>query len=110
MPKVSTYLAQEVWGGSFVLRLICELLPNFIKCSVHFFTENYDEKLYTWKVTEKEFKITFFRWANPGLFFIYFRLFKQTLQFLQQINVKKCPSSIRRQDSNSQPSDCESPP
>ena len=32
------------------------------------------------------------------------------LQFLQQINVKKCPSSIRRQDSNSQPSDYESPP
>ena len=26
--------------------------------------------------------------AIPGLFFIYFRLFKQTLQFLQQINVK----------------------
>ena len=29
------------------------------------------------------------------------RLFKQTLQFLQQINMKKCPSSIRRLDSNS---------
>ena len=28
------------------------------------------------------------KWANPGLFFIYFRLFKHTLQFLQQINVK----------------------
>ena len=27
-------------------------------------------------------------WANPGLFFIYFCLFKHTLQFLQQINVK----------------------
>ena len=26
--------------------------------------------------------------AIPGLFLIYFRLFKQTLQFLQQINVK----------------------
>ena len=26
--------------------------------------------------------------ANPGFFFIYFRLFKQTLQFSQQINVK----------------------
>ena len=26
--------------------------------------------------------------AIPGLFFVYFRLFKQTLQFLQQINVK----------------------
>ena len=47
----------------------------------------------------------FLKWANPGLFFVYFRLFKQTIQFLQQINVKKCPSSIRRRDSNSQPSD-----
>ena len=31
-----------------------------------------------------------FKWAIPGLFFIYLRLFKQTLQFLQQINVEKC--------------------
>ena len=30
----------------------------------------------------------FFKWANPGHFFIYFRLFKHTLQFFQQINVK----------------------
>ena len=28
------------------------------------------------------------KWANPGFFFIYFHLFKQTLQFLQQINAK----------------------
>ena len=51
--------------------------------------------------------VTFFlkKWANTGLFFIYFRLFKQTLQFLQQTNVKKCPSSIWCRDSNSQPSD-----
>ena len=54
---------------------------------------------------------TFFKkCTNPGLFFVYFCLFNQTLQFLQQINVKKCPSSIRHQDSNSQPSDYESPP
>ena len=29
----------------------------------------------------------FKKWANPGLFFM-FGLFKQTIQFLQQINVK----------------------
>ena len=52
-----------------------------------------------------------FQWGNPGLFYIYFRLFKQTsLQFLQQLNVKKCPSNIRCQDSNSQPLANESPP
>ena len=31
-------------------------------------------------------------------------------KFLQQINVKNCPSSIRRRDSNYQPSDYESLP
>ena len=30
------------------------------------------------------------KWANPGLIFIYFCLFKHTPQFLQQLNVKKC--------------------
>ena len=29
-----------------------------------------------------------FKWPKHGLFFIYFRLFKQTLPFLQKINVK----------------------
>ena len=33
--------------------------------------------------------ILFFKKCEiPGLFFVYFRLFKQTLQFLQQIYVK----------------------
>ena len=50
------------------------------------------------------------KWANPGLFFIYFHFFKNTLQVLQQINVKICPSSILCQDSNSQPLERESPP
>ena len=52
----------------------------------------------------------FFKWANPCLFLFIFGLFKQTLQFLQQIYVKKCPSSIRCQDSNPQPSKRESLP
>ena len=34
-------------------------------------------------------KTTLFKkWAIPGLFFVYFRLFKQTLIFLQQMNMK----------------------
>ena len=32
--------------------------------------------------------LPFFKWANCGLFFVYFRLFKETIQFLQEINVK----------------------
>ena len=49
------------------------------------------------------------KWAYPGLFFI-FGLFKQTIHFLQQINVKKCPSSIWRWDSNPWPLEHESLP
>ena len=51
-----------------------------------------------------------FKKAIPGLFFIYFRLFKETLQFLQQINEKQYPSSTRCWDLNPQPLDCESHP
>ena len=54
--------------------------------------------------------LTFFKWANPGLFLFIFDLFKQTLQFFQQICVKKCPSSIWCRDSNPQPSERESLP
>ena len=31
----------------------------------------------------------FFKWANPGLFFVYFHLFKHTLQILQRIGMCK---------------------
>ena len=52
----------------------------------------------------------FFKMVLPGLFFIYVCLFKHTLQFLLQIIVKKCPSSIQCRDSNSRPLEQESPP
>ena len=44
------------------------------------------------------------------LFRLFSVFFKQTIQFLQQIYVKKCPSSIRCRDSNPRPLECESPP
>ena len=44
------------------------------------------------------------------LFCLFFGLFKQTLQFSQQIYVKKCPSSIRCWDLNPRPLECETPP
>ena len=47
---------------------------------------------------------------TPASFLFIFGLFKQTLQFLQQINVKKCPSSIRCRDLNPQPLEHESRP
>ena len=45
----------------------------------------------------------FLNGPTTASFSFIFGLFKQTIQFLQQINVKKCPSSIQRQDSNPQP-------
>ena len=55
--------------------------------------------------------LTFFKkWANPGLFLYLFLSFQTTLQILQHINEKKCPSSILCWDSNSQPLEHESPP
>ena len=41
--------------------------------------------------------------SRPLFRLLFFSLFNQMLQFLPQINVKKCPSSIRRWDSNSWP-------
>ena len=51
---------------------------------------------------------TFLNGSTSASFLFIFSLFKQTVQILQQINVKKCPSSIWRWDSNAQPSDYES--
>ena len=58
----------------------------------------------------KSFPAIFKKWANPGLFLIHFRLFKQMLQFLQQIYVKKCPTNIQCRDSNPWTSGDEFPP
>ena len=60
---------------------------------------------------ERSDRITnFLKMVQPWPLFIYFRLSKHTLQFLQQIHVKKCPSSIWCWDSNSQPLEHESTP
>ena len=53
----------------------------------------------------------FKKWANPASLSFIFGLFQTNInKFLQQINVKKCPSSIRHRDSNPRPSERESPP
>ena len=36
----------------------------------------------------------FKKWANPGLFLFIFSLFKQTIQLLQQFNVKNAVSIL----------------
>ena len=53
----------------------------------------------------------FFKYGpTPASFLFSFSLFKQTIQFLQQINVKKCPSSIQCRDLNPRPFEHESSP
>ena len=54
--------------------------------------------------------VLFKKWAIPGLSFIYFRLFKQTLQFLYQINVKNVHPEYSGWYSNPCPLEHESPP
>ena len=48
------------------------------------------------------------KWAITGLFFVYFRVFKQTIFTTNKC--EKCPSSIQCWDSNPRPSEHESPP
>ena len=48
--------------------------------------------------------------GHPGLFLFIFGLFKQTIQFLHQIDVKNCPSSTQRGYMNSHPLKHESSP
>ena len=48
--------------------------------------------------------------CQPGLFFIYFRLFKHTPQFFTTNKCENCPSSIWCWDSNSWSLEHESPP
>ena len=57
------------------------------------------------------FEISAKNGPSPGSFSFIFRRFKHTIVkiVLQQINVKKCPSSIRCWDLNPQPSEHESP-
>ena len=56
--------------------------------------------------------ICFSKWANPGLFFVNFGLFKQTIKFLHHNQCEKmsCPSSIRRRASNPRPLEHEPSP
>ena len=52
------------------------------------------------------------KWANPGLFFIYFWSFQtnNTIFYNKSMRKMSCPSSIRHWDSNPRPSERESPP
>ena len=88
-------------GGPWIYFFFVELiyLPTFDHLRVWRKTLRNDWENVTLRVFNASFSLaftqltslTFFKkWANPGLFFVYFRSFQTTIQFLQQINVKKC--------------------
>ena len=68
--------------SSFRLEQVQKVFFPIRKMSASFRCKNYEAK--------KE-NIYFIKWANPGLFFVYFWSFQANNNtFLQQINVKKC--------------------
>ena len=51
------------------------------------------------------------KWANPGLFFVYFLSFQTNIiTICTKIRCEKCPNRIQCQDLNQQPLECESLP
>ena len=83
--------------SSHFAKHICYLGANHGVGLVHIFT--------------MQIKINFFKWAKPGLLFVYFRYFQTNIFKIFTTNkCEKCPSSIGCRDLNSQPSDYKSPP
>ena len=54
------------------------------------------------RYTKVQISFFFLNWANPGLFFVYFRSFQtnNTIFATNQCEKMSCPSSIWRRDSN----------
>ena len=94
-PQLSDAINAQL--GSFSLEFLFHLSKRFLKGNG--------------SVLFKRTQLFFFQMGQPSPFFVYFRSFKQiSIQFLQQVYAKKCPSSIRCQDSNPQPLEYESLP
>ena len=60
--------------------------------------------------TNQNIQKVFFKWAKPGLFFIYFWSFQANYTNFTTIDVKKCHDHIRCRDLNPQPLKNESSP
>ena len=64
-----------------------------------------------YNISRKDGFLFFYKMGQPRPLYRLFLVFSyKHYKFLQQIYVKKCPTSIRCPDSNPQPSECESPP
>ena len=90
------------------------------KCSIKKFANDWIRisDLWYWKrplsqLSHNHCPIVFLKkWANPGLFSIYFRSFQKnnTIFTTNQCEKMSCPSSIWHRDSNPRPLEHESPP
>ena len=91
---------------------------NVFYCKIilkYSFCVNVEEEIsmYSWSLVWLDLiskQDNMFLMGHPRPLFHLFSSFKQTLQFLQQINVEKCSSSIGCWDSNPQSLEDESPP
>ena len=72
--------------------------PNL---NMHFYfvqlSEENENKKRPWRIIKSLLRVShlvnfFLNWANPGLFLFIFGLFKQSIQLLQQMNVKNVMS------------------
>ena len=54
-------------------------------------------------VSTQDVHKVFFKWASPGLFYVYFRSFQTNIAIFTTNICEKCPSSIRCRDSSPQP-------
>ena len=80
----------SLWSSSCGAEFSCDTSLNAAICSFHR-------------------AIVFLKWANPGLFFVYFRSFQTNNTIFTTNQCEKCPSCIRRWDSNPRPLERESP-
>ena len=100
-----------------------KLMLNVIRCLNYFSTKQYLIKQqpmlpigtgnigesFEHKQTKDKF-IFEFKWATPGLFFVYFQFFQLNITIFTTNPCEQCPYSIWHRDLNSQPSDYQPPP
>ena len=101
---------QIFWLHKFITKIRRSKIPDIIYTLKSTITITYSLEKSARADADKP-QICFLNGPSPASFTFIFGLFQTNINtILQQINVKKCPSSIRHWDSNPRPSDRESPP
>ena len=100
-------LQNRMWRIFTFRRFLNFVFSNLLKKVLFIFTNTCLLRVFK----AKNYTIYFLLMGHPRTLLIYFCLFKQTLQFLQQIYVKMlCPSKLWCRDLNPQPSEHGSSP